>query len=155
HTGKGQAFALVPREVNGQAFRQFNDDRERIGIRFGPEWTQLAQEYVYGDRPDAIEFKEPLLEILRIPCGVVQATQFTAVFRNERIAVTEHLRRLAPVVTDIAAFTHDGIDEEVPASVHDFFGTDQAVTSEASIGVLCGRFRNPRPEQKAGKKPAE
>src|SRR5579871_1521697 len=155
HTGKGHAFPFVPGQVNGQAFRQFDDDWERIGIRFRPERTQFTQEYVYGDRPYAVESKEPLLEILRIPCRVVQATQFAAIFGNKRIAVTQHLRRLASVVADVAAFTHDGINEEVPASIPDFFRTDQAVASEASIGVLCRRFGNPRPEQKAGKKPAK
>jgi hypothetical protein len=98
--------------------RQFDGNRERIGIRFGPERTQLAQEYVYGNRPDAVEPEKSLLEILRIACSVVQATQFAAVFGNEHLAVTQNLGRLAPVVTDIAAF-------------------------------------NSRPEQKAGKKPAE
>ena len=83
------------------------DDWQRIGIRFCPEGTQLAQEDIHRDRPDAVEreqplLEQPLLEIARVAGRIVQLAQTAAVNGDERFAVAEDLRRFATVIADIA-----------------------------------------------------
>src|SRR5665811_1636814 len=64
-------------------------------------------------------------------------------------------RRLAIIVTNVAALAHDGINEEVPASLQNFSRARQTVANETPIGVFRRHFGDSRSEQKAGKKPAE
>jgi len=69
--------------------------------------------------------------------------------------MAQRLRRLATVIADIATFAHDGINEEIPARMHDLRCGREAVVHESPIGILRGRLGDPRTEQETGKEPAE
>jgi hypothetical protein len=91
----------------------------------------------------------------RIAGGLVRSAQAAAVVGQETLAVAQHLRRLAAVIADIAALTHDRIDKEIPAGTDDPAGTRQTVAEKGPIGILRDGLGDARAKEQAREKPPE
>ena len=150
-----QASSPIAREVDRQALRQFADAGQRIGIGLDPERAHLAQENICGDGPDSLESEQPLLDLPRVARCIVQSVERATIVRDEHFAVAEDLRRLAAVVTYIAALAHDGIDEEIPASVENLSWVGQTMPDEAPISIFGDSLRNPSAKKQARQKPSK
>ena len=67
----------------------------------------------------------------------MQSAQAAVVVGQETLAVAQHLRRLAAVIPDITALTHDGVDKEIPAGANGPAGACETVAEKGPMGVFA------------------
>src|SRR5271156_447444 len=63
-----------------------------------------------------------------------------AILVDERLAVSQYLVRFAEVVTHIAAFAHDRVDDEVPAGGENVARCHQSMAAERLMGMARDGF---------------
>src|SRR5262249_47661219 len=130
------ALAVKPVEIDPAARRELPYEGQWSRVGLGPVRPELAEEDVRGDRADPIEGKQARLEIPRVRGFRMKPLEAPAIRGEECLAVAQDLRRLPPIVTDVAALAHDRVHQEAPAGSHDLLGREQTMPLEGTERFL-------------------